>query len=242
MVRLLISFCLALVSHIYLLQTDISVNSSLSPQLTSDNSVSVTLSQPQKKQAVKSTPLSSQLEQKSNQVTQSDDLQVPLSEPVSTEVFSSKRPASIRPQAYKVKKERTSSNAPALQEQPADEIKQAVTPLVPRAVTPLTSAKFVSKEAALSVIKARPMYQQNPKPEYPDIARRRGWEGIVMLEVEVTGEGKPATIKLHKSCGYGILDKSALRAVKKWRFLAGTTDGRPVTTTVIIPIHFILRK
>lgn len=84
------------------------------------------------------------------------------------------------------------------------------------------------------------MYQHNPKPEYPNLARRRGWEGTVLLLVEVTEKGQVTSVKLQNSCGYTILDKAARKAVKNWRFLAGTAGGRPVTSAILIPVHFKL--
>lgn len=263
MLRLFISFCLALVSHIYLLQFHFNLNDPSSPQLISDSSVFVTLDQWKEKQTVKPTQLSSQSEQKPKQEAKSRISQPPAPQPVPRIVPSPQRPASILPESPKIKKEiepqpepEQLCEAPVIEEkiklkEPAEPAPQShpiskkhkATPeLVSSAGSVSKSQNVAAKTATSSVIKARPLYQHNPKPDYPNIARRRGWEGIVMLEVEVTGEGKTATVRLLKSCGYKILDKSALRAVKHWRFLAGTTDGKPVTTTVIIPIHFMLQQ
>ena len=259
MSRLFISFCLALVSHIYLLQFHFNLTDPSTPQLISDSSVFVTLDQRQEKQPVKPTQLSSQSEQKPKQEPKSKLSQPPAPQSVPKVVSSPQRPASILPKAYKinkkvepeqlneapviVEKEKLQKPAePALQSQPITEKHQTTPELAPHSGSALKSQQLASKTATSSVIKARPLYQHNPKPEYPNIARRRGMEGIVMLEVEVTWEGKTATVRLLKSCGYTILDKSALRAVKEWRFLAGTTGGKPTTTTVIIPIHFMLQQ
>ncbi|MCP4338462.1 MAG: energy transducer TonB [Desulfobulbaceae bacterium] len=263
MSRLFISFCLALVSHIYLLQFHFSVNDSSAPQLISDSSVFVTLDQRQDKQPVIPTQLSSQSEQKPKQEENGINSQPPAPQPVPKIVSSSQRAASILPKAHKIKKEiepqlkpeqlcearaivekiKLQESAEPTPQSPPITKKHNTTPeLAPPAGSALRPTKLAAKRATSSVVKARPMYQHSPKPEYPNIARRRGWEGIVKLEVEVTWEGKISTVRLLKSCGYNILDKSALRAVKNWRFLAGTAGGRPATTRVIIPIHFILQK
>ena len=42
----------------------------------------------------------------------------------------------------------------------------------------------------IPVHEATPLYRQNPVPEYPLIARKRGYQGTVVLEVLVTREGK----------------------------------------------------
>lgn len=57
-----------------------------------------------------------------------------------------------------------------------------------------------------------------PAPNYPLIARRRGQEGIVALELIIDKKGLPKEVILKKSSGHPILDKAALEAAKKWRF------------------------
>jgi len=81
-------------------------------------------------------------------------------------------------------------------------------------------------------------------PEYPAFAIRTGIEGLVYLEVDVYKDGTLGTIKVLKSLmsGPGGLDEAAVNAVKKWKFQAGKSGGKPVDTSVIIPIEFTLRN
>ncbi|MBL4574755.1 MAG: energy transducer TonB [Opitutaceae bacterium] len=65
----------------------------------------------------------------------------------------------------------------------------------------------------------QPSYQ--PKPKYPTIARRRGVEGIVILDISLTNSGHVSNAFIVKSSGSSALDRSALKAVKIWRFPAG---------------------
>ncbi len=90
------------------------------------------------------------------------------------------------------------------------------------------------------LVKASPLYANNPKPEYPALARRRNQQGTVMVSVSVSEKGDPDRVSLHKSSGYPLLDKSALKAVALWHFLPGKTAGHPVSTEVLIPVHFKL--
>lgn len=83
---------------------------------------------------------------------------------------------------------------------------------------------------------------RNPKPDYPMIAKRRGWQGTVLLEVEVKENGQPGSIKLRESSGREILDQSALRTVKLWRFNPATRDGLPVTSLMTLSIVFKLER
>lgn len=82
----------------------------------------------------------------------------------------------------------------------------------------------------------------NDPPRYPYLARRRGWEGKVVLRVLVTAEGEARTVRLLQSSGYRLLDKSAISAVKKWRFVPASRGGSPVAGSVDLPVSFKLTK
>lgn len=91
-----------------------------------------------------------------------------------------------------------------------------------------------------AIVKARPLYNKNPKPAYPPLARRRGWQGTVILKVIVSEDGLAEQVTLYKSSGYPLLDTTAWKAVNSWRFLPGSTNGRSVTMNVLVPVHFRL--
>ena len=83
-------------------------------------------------------------------------------------------------------------------------------------------------------------YLNNPKPPYPMVARRMGYHGKVVLDVEVLAEGKAGDVKLHQSCGYDILDNAAVQTVKTWRFSPARRFGQAVTQRFLVPIKFSL--
>jgi protein TonB len=83
-------------------------------------------------------------------------------------------------------------------------------------------------------------YLNNPRPPYPMVARRMGYHGKVVLNVEVLAEGKAGEVKLHQSCGYDILDNAAMQTVKTWRFSPARRFGQPVTQWFLVPIKFSL--
>ena len=56
------------------------------------------------------------------------------------------------------------------------------------------------------------------KPKYPKIALKRGYEGILKLKILISKNGEVSDIKVIKSSGYIILDKSGIDAAKKSRF------------------------
>lgn len=85
-----------------------------------------------------------------------------------------------------------------------------------------------------------PDYKINPKPRYPMIARRSGYEGVVLLRVWVMENGKVGKIELERSSGYEVLDKSAIDAVKDWVFIPGKKNGVSISSWVTVPIRFEL--
>ncbi|HLE25541.1 MAG TPA: energy transducer TonB [Thermodesulfobacteriota bacterium] len=86
-----------------------------------------------------------------------------------------------------------------------------------------------------------PDYKINPKPGYPIIARRNGYEGAVLLKVWVLEDGKVGKIEIEQSSGHEILDKSAIEAVTNWIFMPGKRNGVPLPSWVTVPIKFQLR-
>jgi len=89
---------------------------------------------------------------------------------------------------------------------------------------------------------AYPDYKLIPKPTYPMIARRRGYEGAVILKVFVLESGSVGDIELERSSGHEILDESALDAVKDWVFIPGKRNGEAISSWVTVPIKFQLNS
>jgi len=83
-------------------------------------------------------------------------------------------------------------------------------------------------------------YAHNPKPAYPTEARRRNQEGLVLLLVEVSAQGRASGVTVRESSGFRILDKAALRAVRGWTFRPALRNGVPVASTVEVPVRFFL--
>ena len=88
---------------------------------------------------------------------------------------------------------------------------------------------------------AYPLYRENLPPVYPEIARIRGYEGVVLVYAEILPDGRVGNMKIRKSSGYAILDKSAVEAVKPWKFEPAKKSGKPLTVWVEVPIKFVLQ-
>lgn len=109
---------------------------------------------------------------------------------------------------------------------------------VPALDSPVTPPSF--EAVAQPLHKAVPLYQINPPPKYPRIARRRGLQGVVLLDVQVNSTGCVEEVRLSRSSSHGVLDKAALKAVRSWRFNVGTVGGVPTSMWVKVPVRFML--
>jgi protein TonB len=78
------------------------------------------------------------------------------------------------------------------------------------------------------------------RPVYPFGSRRRGEEGTVTLEVEVSPAGIPNAVRIVSSSGFPALDLAAQRAVLAARFKPARRDGEPVTATAQVSLVFRL--
>jgi len=88
----------------------------------------------------------------------------------------------------------------------------------------------------------RANYLNNPKPEYPAVAKSRGWQGKVHLRVKVSAEGLSEAVQVETSSGHELLDDSAIDAVRQWRFVPAKRGETAVASSVIVPIVFTLRE
>ena len=154
--------------------------------------------------------------------------------------------------AYDVPRE-PKQERPAPSKQPA-KVKHAVKPWVQeqrkKAPEPKAQAtetgnsgeQALPEEARGVTVSASPDYFRNPPPSYPEPARRRKHEGVVLLRVGVSENGLVTEVQLTKSSGFKELDEAALNAVKRWTFKPGTVLGRPVASQVEVPIRFELKS
>jgi protein TonB len=104
--------------------------------------------------------------------------------------------------------------------------------------------KQVAKYPSLSegeVILIHPKYAENPEPLYPREARKKGFQGEVVLKVEVLSNGLVGQVEVKKSSGHEILDRSALSAVKHWKFFPAKRGESTISFWVNIPIKFQLQ-
>jgi len=104
-----------------------------------------------------------------------------------------------------------------------------------------TAKKEITAPASKTINEARPLYQTNPPPKYPAMARKRGYTGNVVLEVLVGRNGEVVDLRVFASSGHAILDKGAITSVEKWTFEPGMRGEEKVNMWVRVPIRFELK-
>jgi len=85
-------------------------------------------------------------------------------------------------------------------------------------------------------------YLNNPKPVYPAVSKRLGEQGKVMLRVLIGTDGLPQKVEVKQSSGFERLDRQAIDAVMRWRFVPGKRNGVPEAMWNLVPINFVLQQ
>jgi protein TonB len=88
---------------------------------------------------------------------------------------------------------------------------------------------------------AYPRYQLNTPPAYPGLARKRGQEGTVVLQVLVSRTGRVDDLKIDDSSNFTLLDRAAVSAVRKWKFEPGKQGKEKIPMWVRVPVTFKLK-
>ena len=81
---------------------------------------------------------------------------------------------------------------------------------------------------------------KNPHPEYPMIARKKGWQGRLLLNVRVSENGDVISVNVLKTSGFEILDKTSVETIKIWKFTPARIGGKNVEDYLNIPVSFKL--
>ena len=70
-------------------------------------------------------------------------------------------------------------------------------------------------------------------PDYPVLARKRGWEGNIVIQIETDADGKVASLEVLKKSEFPVLNERAVSAVRQWR-------TRPLAK-IVVPVEFRLK-
>lgn len=80
----------------------------------------------------------------------------------------------------------------------------------------------------------------NPAPAYPNLSRRLGEQGTVLLEILILADGTVGEIRIKESSGHKRLDETAVKAVKRWRYTPAKRAGIAIDYWYLQPVDFSL--
>lgn len=101
-------------------------------------------------------------------------------------------------------------------------MQQRVVAMAPAPTPPLSSAAPAATAASEPSVRTLvPIAGTDQPPTYPTIARRRGWQGTVLLGIDCDATGIVQDVTVVRSSGHEVLDAAATAAVRQWRFTAG---------------------
>jgi protein TonB len=86
-----------------------------------------------------------------------------------------------------------------------------------------------------------PVKVAHVSPAYPEEARAEGVGGTVVLEIVVATDGSVLETEVLRSV-HPLLDDSAARAVRKWKYTPTEMDGEPVELLMVVTVTFALPK
>lgn len=110
-----------------------------------------------------------------------------------------------------------------------------------RAVT-ASSAEEAGGGGLLGPLFTTPTAMYVPKPEYPTLARRKGIEGTVTLNLTVSETGAVVDAQVTKSSGAEYLDFAAVKAVREATFRPALRAGIPSVAHKTIAVRFSLTE
>lgn len=84
-----------------------------------------------------------------------------------------------------------------------------------------------------------PRFIHRELPVYPFMARKLGKEGKVVLRLALDAQGRLQGIDTVETSGFGFADAARI-AIGKSTFEPAVSDGRAISSQVLVPIRFVL--
>jgi protein TonB len=84
-----------------------------------------------------------------------------------------------------------------------------------------------------------PRQTKHVAPVYPEAAKAKGIEGVVILEIVIGTDGRVIQADVTKSTP--ALDESAVAAVHQWEYEPALLNGEPVEVILTVSVRFTLK-
>ncbi len=76
-------------------------------------------------------------------------------------------------------------------------------------------------------------------PEYPPLAKQARISGTVLLQITVNEQGDVSSVKILR--GHPLLVRSAVDAVRQWKYAPTILNGEPVPVIATVTVNFTLQ-
>jgi len=134
--------------------------------------------------------------------------------------------------------------------EPAPVLAAPATPTAPATVVntpapapaPAPAPPAAAAPAKVELPNSKADYLHNPPPDYPRMSVRLGEQGQVIVKVLIGADGVPQKAEVQTSSGFERLDKAALDAAMRWRYVPGKRGGVAETMWYLLPMTFNLKK
>ena len=246
--RLGLAFCLAMFIHFMVMGMEVTRKTSVMPDFHIPRSVNVFLGQPPQPQSIPDKqetiePVVEQvaaepvLEEPTTEKTSQVQEQVTFEKPKTPVLPIKKTPEPIVREVKIPNIKKTLSNKDTAVDlpQPMEAIDAQLSNVSKKEVD--TGQQHIG-----AIRMARPMYRENPPPVYPKLARKRGFEGTVIIQVLVNKQGLVDDLQIDLSSNHAMLDRAAFNSVKKWHFEPGRRGNEKIDMWVKVPVTFTLKK
>lgn len=111
------------------------------------------------------------------------------------------------------------------------------TPTPQPAETPKTTGAAEDVVPAFVPVEVQPQIVERVEPRYPDLLRRAGVEGRVVVRVLVGTDGRAERVEVLRSDHEGF-DAATVEAVRRWRFAPAVQAGQPVRVWMTVPVRY----
>ena len=78
------------------------------------------------------------------------------------------------------------------------------------------------------------------QPHYPELARRNGIAGLVVISLTIDVQGRVQTLNVVQ--GPALLTPAAVMAVSQWQYLPTLLNGEAVPVSTAVTVNFTLRN
>jgi protein TonB len=159
---------------------------------------------------------------------------LPVPEKTPTTVPLSKPPVSVKPKEEQI----TEANSKPEANPTRVITKAADTPQETKTVNAPSPEKVSAATNDYSSLLAAAIAKYK---QYPKIAQMRGWQGLIIIELQLNPQGGVIYSQIKKSSGYDVLDQEALEMIKRASPFPQPPEAlRSKNFTVLVPISFKL--